>query len=100
MVCDYAQPVVAMEIGAEQVVHTPRARGATRPTQVASTDAAPSGSAAEFEGLKQQARAIVKKLNTRSPSRMSIDAGAESFKCVDAWVGAIEAARPRSACSR
>lgn len=84
------------------VAHAPRlvtslhALRLRHPAQVASTDAAPPGSAAEFEGLKQQARAIVKKLNTRSPSRMSLDAGAESFKCVRRGSGANHCGRTRA----
>jgi len=50
-------------------------------SQVASTDAAP-GNSAEFETHKQQAKAILKKLNSRSPARMSVEAGSLAFKCV------------------
>lgn len=55
--------------------------------QVASTDSA--GGGREMEDHKQQAKAIVKRLNSRSPSKMSIDSGQLSFK----WVPGARARR-------
>lgn len=49
---------------------------------MASTDV--TGGGRDVEEHKQQAKAIVKRLNSRSPSRMSIDSGTLSFKCVHA----------------
>lgn len=65
------------------------------PPQVASTDASTGATSAsgsgptsrDLEEHKQQGKAIVKRLDTRSPSRMSIDSGQLAYKCVGGAAG-------------